>query len=93
LDWQAGIFQNLAKGGFWEGSSSRFQYGFWSAEVLAGVGRRFLVRGGSHRAKEIKCYWAAYASISASGLSCTWKMLPILLFMIFYKKGWLTLVV
>lgn len=60
---------------------------------LAGAWRRFLVRGGSHRAKEIKCYWADFVFISASGLSCTWKMLPKLLLMIFYKTVWQTLVV
>jgi hypothetical protein len=38
------------------------------------------------------CVWAAYATISVLGIYNTLKMLPILLFMIFYKTLWLIVV-
>lgn len=38
------------------------------------------------------CVWAAYATISFFGIYNTLKMLPILLFMIFYKSLWLLVV-
>jgi hypothetical protein len=38
------------------------------------------------------CIWAAYATVSVFGIYNTLKMLPILLFMIFYKSLWLIVV-
>jgi len=38
------------------------------------------------------CVWAAYETIPVFGLYNTLKMLPILLFMIFYKTVWLIVV-
>ncbi|MFM6344212.1 MAG: hypothetical protein ACKPFK_03565, partial [Dolichospermum sp.] len=38
------------------------------------------------------CVWAAYATISFIGIYNTLKMLPIMLFMIFYKTIWLIVV-
>ena len=38
------------------------------------------------------CVWAAYATISVFGIYKTLKMLPIVLFMIFYKILWLIVV-
>lgn len=38
------------------------------------------------------CVWAAYATLSFIGIYNTLKMLPIMLFMIFYKMLWLIVV-
>jgi hypothetical protein len=38
------------------------------------------------------CVWAAYATLSVLGLRHTLKMLPIILFQIFYKVLWLIIV-
>ncbi len=38
------------------------------------------------------CVWAAYSTLSALGVVHTLKMLPIMLFMIFYKTLWLIVV-
>ncbi len=38
------------------------------------------------------CVWAAYATLSLLGIFHTLKMLPIMLFMIFYKMLWLIVV-
>jgi hypothetical protein len=38
------------------------------------------------------CMWAAYAVLSLFGIYNTLKMLPIMLFMIFYKSLWLIVV-